>query len=67
MEIEGHPTEDMILELERRGGLRVAGSSSGPNVNALRFVSERFDDAAGFWMFLPNEAYQTGMDDIPRG
>jgi hypothetical protein len=29
MEIEGHPTEDMILELERRGGVRVAGSSSG--------------------------------------
>jgi hypothetical protein len=36
-------------------------------VNALRFVSERFDDAAGFWMFLPNEAYMTGMDDIPPG
>jgi hypothetical protein len=36
-------------------------------VNALRFVSERFDDAAGFWMFLPNEAYMTGMDDIPAG
>lgn len=67
MEIEGHPTEDLILELERRGGLRVAGGSSGPDVNALRFVSERLDDAAGFWMFLPNETYLTGVDDVPPG
>jgi hypothetical protein len=65
MEIEGHPTEDLILELERRGGARVTGTSSGPDVNALRFIAERFDDAAGFWMFLPNEAYLTGMDDVP--
>jgi hypothetical protein len=67
MEIEGHPTEDLIEELERRGGVRIAGTSSGPNVSALRFVSERFDDAAGFWMFLPNETYLTGMDDVPPG
>jgi hypothetical protein len=67
MEIEGHPTEDMIQELERRGAVRVAGSSSGPNVNALRFVSERFDDANGFWMFLPNQAYDTGLDEVPSG
>jgi hypothetical protein len=67
MEIEGHPTEDMIQELERRGAVRVAGSSSGPNVNALRFVSERFDDASGFWMFLPNQAYDTGLDEVPPG
>ena len=65
MEIDGHPTADLIEELERRGGLKVAGSSSGPNVDALRFVSERFDDAPGSWMFLPNEAYLTGMDDVP--
>jgi hypothetical protein len=67
MEIDGHPTADLIEELERRGGLKVAGTSSGPNVNALRFVSERFDDAPGSWMFLPNEAYATGMDDLPPG
>ena len=65
MEIDGHPTADLIEELERRGALKVAGTSSGPNVNALRFVSERFDDAPGSWMFLPNEAYLTGMDDVP--
>ncbi|MEA2507914.1 MAG: hypothetical protein QOH48_2532 [Actinomycetota bacterium] len=67
MEIEGHPTGDLIEELERRGGVRVAGTSSGPDVNSLRFVSERFDDASGFWMFLPNQAYLTGMDDLPLG
>ncbi|MDP9226555.1 MAG: hypothetical protein M3P18_22490 [Actinomycetota bacterium] len=65
MEIEGHPTADLIEELQRRGGVRVAGASSGPDVEALRFVSERFDDAPGFWMFLPRETYLTGVDDIP--
>ena len=67
MEIEGHPTEDIILELEHRGALRVAGTSSGPDVNALKFVSERFDDATGFWLFLPNVTYLTGVDDVPPG
>jgi hypothetical protein len=65
MEIEGHPTADIILELEHRGALRVTGTSSGPDVNALKFVSERFNDATGFWMFLPNETYATGVDDLP--
>ncbi len=65
MEIEGHPTEDLIEELQRRGGVRVAGTGSGPDVDALRFVSEQFDEAPGFWMFLPHETYLTGVDDIP--
>ncbi len=66
MEIDGHPTQDIIDELERRGALRADGTSSGPRVDALRFISEKLGDAAGFWLFLPRETYLTGMDDVPR-
>ena len=65
MEIDGHPTEDLIEELERRGALRIDGMSTGPAVETLRFVAERMGEVAGFWLFLPHAAYQTGFDDIP--
>ena len=65
MELDGHPTEDIIDELERRGALRADGSSSGPRVDALRFISEKLGETSGFWLFLPRETYLTGMDDIP--
>ena len=41
MEIDGHPTQDLVEELERRGGLRAEGSSSGPRIDSLRFLNER--------------------------
>jgi hypothetical protein len=65
MEIEGHPTQDLLEELERRGALRLAGTTSGPNANSLRFVSERVGDVAGLWLFLPYEAFDTGFDEPP--
>lgn len=65
MEIEGHPTQDLVEELERRGALRADGTSSGPRVEALRFIAERMDDAEGFWLFLPTETYRTGLDEVP--
>ena len=65
MEIEGHPTQDVVEELERRGAVRVDGTSAGPRVEALRFVAERYDDTPGFWLFLPREVFQTGLDDLP--
>lgn len=65
MEIEGHPTQDLVEELERRGGLRVNGSGAGPRIDALRFVSERVGDIPGFWLFLPEETFQTGFDELP--
>ena len=65
MEIEGHPTEDLIEELERRGGIRIAGSSAGPQSETLVFLGERLGDVPGVWMFLPREAYLTGLDDPP--
>lgn len=66
MEIEGHPTQDLIEELERRGGLRLDGRSSGPSPDTIRFVVERAGDVKGFWLFLPLEAFDTGFDQLPQ-
>ena len=63
MEIEGDPTEDLLEELGRRGALLVDGSSSGPNVHALRFISERLGETAGSWLFLPADAVFRGFED----
>lgn len=65
MEIEGHPTQDLIEELERRGALRIDGSSSGPHAESVRFVADRMGDVAGFWLFLPYETFMTGVDEVP--
>ena len=65
MEIEGHPTQDLIEELERRGAVRADGTGTGPSADALRFVSERQGQAPGFWLFLPHETYLTGVDEVP--
>ncbi|MEA2498141.1 MAG: hypothetical protein QOH26_546 [Actinomycetota bacterium] len=65
MEIEGHPTQDMIEELERRGSLRLDGTTSGPEAEALRFLTERAPDIPGLWLFLPQETWRTGIDESP--
>lgn len=65
MEIEGHPTQDLIEELERRGALRVTGSTAGPHADSLRFLGERMGDVPGFWLFLPYETFLTGVDEVP--
>jgi hypothetical protein len=65
MEIDGHPTQDLIEELERRGALRVEGTSSGPQADTTRFLEERLGEAPGFWLFLPEQAFLTGFDDLP--
>ena len=63
MEIEGHPTQDVIEELERRGAVRAGGTSAGPSPETLLFVTERLGDVDGVWLFLPREAFMTGLDD----
>ena len=63
MEIEGHPTQDLVEELERRGALRAAGTSSGPSPETAVFLTERLGDVDGLWLFLPREAFMTGLDD----
>ncbi len=67
MEIEGHPTQDLVEELERRGAVRTQGTSSGPRMDTIRFTSEQLGDASGFWLFVPDQTFVTGFDEIPRG
>lgn len=65
MEIEGHPTQDLVEELERRGALRVRGSSSGPDADALLLLRTEVGDLEGSWIFLRPETYATGFDELP--
>lgn len=65
MEIDGHPTQDLVDELTRRGALRAEGTASGPREESLRFITERVGDAPGFWLFLPFETFDTGLDEVP--
>ncbi len=65
MEVEGHPSQDLLEELERRGGVRVAGTAAGPPIESLRFITEKLGDVPGVWVFLPREAFLTGLDEPP--
>jgi hypothetical protein len=65
VELEGHPTQDLVEELQRRGGLAYPGSDSGPEPESLELPRRRKDRKAGVWLFLPAEAYDTGLDDEP--
>lgn len=65
MEMEGHPTQDIVDELHRRGAIRADGTSAGPNPEAVHFINENLGGSNGFWLFLPREAFLTGMDEIP--
>ena len=65
MEIEGHPTQDMIEELERRGAIRIPGSTAGPSIESLEVLNARFGDSMGSWLFLTTQAYDTGFDELP--
>lgn len=65
MEIEGHPTQDLVEELERRGAIRLDGHAGGPNAEAVRFLEEQAGEVPGFWLFLPHRTFMTGFDEIP--
>jgi hypothetical protein len=65
MEIEGHPTQDLIEELERRGAIRIAGSTAGPSIDGLAALAQRLGESQGNWLFLTPQAYDTGFDESP--
>lgn len=66
MEIDGHPTQDIIEELEQRGAVRMHGTSAGPRVETLRFLTEQNpQELNGLWLFLPEQTFDTGMDETP--
>jgi hypothetical protein len=64
MEIEGHPTQDLIEELERRGAIRIAGTAAGPHADAVGVLSQ-LGESPGVWLFLTAQTYDTGFDEIP--
>jgi hypothetical protein len=65
MELDGHPTNDIIEELARRGGIAYPGNSIAPDPAALELVRRRGAFERGVWIFLPGEAFETGFDEPP--
>lgn len=56
----------MIEELEQRGAVRMHGTTAGPRVDTLRFLTEQTPgEVPGIWLFLPGEVFQTGVDEPP--
>lgn len=62
MEIEGHPTQDIIDELVRRGAATVPGDSSGPD---RAMISAVVPERKGFWLYVSEATYETEIDEGP--
>ncbi|MGQ0680055.1 MAG: hypothetical protein ACT4OM_10465 [Actinomycetota bacterium] len=62
MEIDGHPTHDLVDELRRRGGQLHLGNSLGPMSSE---VGGGLSIERGLWLFLPEKAYDTDIDEPP--
>jgi hypothetical protein len=65
MEIDGHPTQDLVEELENRGAVKIPGTTAGPDESSLRSLADAAPGVAGSWLFLPRQTYATGFDEIP--
>jgi len=65
VEIEGHPTQDLLDELKARGGVVCPGGQSGPDAQSLKFVARTQYDETGIWIFLPEHAFDTQIDEAP--
>lgn len=61
MEVDGHPTQDLVDELRRRGAQLHLGNSLGPMSSELGGSSLSIEN--GLWLFLPERAYDTEIDD----
>lgn len=66
METEGHPTQDLVDELKRRGAALFPGSSGGPGPESLVLAAGRAEDLPGFWLFVPVTAWETEIDEPPK-
>lgn len=62
MELDGHPTRDMVEELQARGAMVYPGTGSGPDPERLRMTLGQTTER-GLWLFLPGQAFNTGMDE----
>lgn len=61
MEPSGHPTEDLIEELIERGAIVVEGDRRGPSAHSISALPQ----GQGGWLWLPDEVFETGVDDGP--
>lgn len=68
MELEGHPTQDMVDELQRRGARLFSGGEGGPSATATPAdgAAEREARSGALWLFLPAETFDTQIDDPPN-
>jgi hypothetical protein len=64
MEIDGHPTQDIVDELVRRGGRVHLGNSLGPMSSEIGGGGLSIEK--GLWLFLPERAYETEIDEPPN-
>lgn len=65
MEIDGHPTQDLVDELQRRGAVLHSGNSLGPQTVLSQPPSGHIELERGLWLFLPPRAYDTQIDEAP--
>jgi hypothetical protein len=63
MELEGHPTQDIVDELQRRGAVLHSGNSLGPQAKLSQSSGDRIELERGIWLFLPEQAYLTEIDE----
>lgn len=64
MEIDGHPTQDIVDEMLRRGSRVIPGDEKGPEATIL--AGEALPESRGFWLFVPEKAYDTEIDEMPQ-
>ena len=64
MELEGHPTGDIVDELRKRGANVYPGDHTGPDPASMQIAQRHAEPQQGVWIFLPDAAYDTDIDDI---
>lgn len=65
MELDGHPTHDLVGELQTRGASMFPGTGTGPDSRYLDQQPAVDPQQRGIWLFLPPEVYNTGFDEPP--
>ncbi|HMC08454.1 MAG TPA: hypothetical protein VKL22_03950 [Actinomycetota bacterium] len=65
MELDGHPTHDLVGELQTRGAYLYPGTGAGPDSRYQDLQPPPDPDERGLWLYLPPEVYDTGFDEPP--
>ena len=63
MELDGHPTHDLVDELQVRGAILYPGTGAGPNRRYQEMQPPADPDERALWLYLPPEVYDTGFDE----